>query len=289
MTLHEAQQQLLFQLYHIYSNEEAKNIAGMVMEHITGWQRFDRVMNKSLKLLPDAIEKLEQYTRDLLLHKPVQYVLHEAWFAGMKLYVDENVLIPRPETEELVDWMIKDIQELNLQKTELTILDVGTGSGCIPLALKKNLPASHVHAIDINEGALEIARKNSDQLQLAIHLSRTDIFSEEQTALLPIFDFIASNPPYIPIADKESIHPNVLQYEPWLALFVQNDDPLSFYAAISSFGHTHLSPNGFIYVEIHEDSAQKVIELFRNDRYENIELRKDMQGKDRMLRVKKYA
>jgi len=285
MTLHEAQQQLLFQLYHIYSNEEAKNIAGMVMEHITGWQRIDRVMNKSLKLLPDAIEKLEQYTRELLLHKPVHYVLNEAWFAGMKLYVDENVLIPRPETEELVDWMVKDIHELNLQKTELTILDIGTGSGCIPLALKKNLPTAHVHAIDVNEGALAVARKNSDQLQLAIHFSKTDIFFEDQTAFLPVFNFIASNPPYIPFADKETIHPNVLRYEPWLALFVQNEDPLSFYAAISSFGKEHLSPNGFIYVEIHEDRAQNVMELFRSDGYNNIELRKDMQGKDRMIRI----
>src|SRR5215213_3888406 len=139
MTIHEAQQQLLFQLYHIYDDREAKSIAGWVMEHLTGWQKIDRVLNKNVKLsLPQQAE-LKEITKHLLAHKPVHYILHQAWFQGMKLYVDENVLIPRPETEELVEWAVEEVRR-NFDNKPVKILDVGTGSGCIPIALKKKFP-----------------------------------------------------------------------------------------------------------------------------------------------------
>ncbi len=286
MTLHEANQQLLFQLYHIYSNEEAKHIAGMVMEHITGWQRIDRVMNKSLKLLPDAIEKLEQYTRELLLHKPVQYVLHEAWFAGMKLYVDENVLIPRPETEELVEWIVKDIKATG-PASPISILDIGTGSGCIALGLKKQLSNAEVHACDVSETALKVAEMNANTRNLPIKFHLLDILSSKEYQRLPLFDCIVSNPPYIPLSDKSSMHKNVLEFEPHLALFVENDDPLLFYKAIAVFAETNLKPGGRIFLEIHESLGGQMEKVFLLKGFSKIEIRKDMQGKDRMIRVEK--
>lgn len=285
MTLHEAQQQLLFKLYHLYDNSEAQQIADLVMEHITGWRRIDRVMNKSLKLLPDTVQELDTITQQLLCHKPVQYVLHEAWFADMKLYVDESVLIPRPETEELVDWIVNDVKAAQGPNTSLHILDIGTGSGCIPLALKKFLPKCNLSAIDISESAVEVARRNADQQKLEVDFFVSDIFSSSDNHLLAVFDIIVSNPPYIPESDKAAMQPNVLDFEPWLALFVKNDDPLTYYRQIALVAQTHLAEGGFIYVEIHENLASRLVQLFEQHGFRHIEVRKDLQGKDRMMKM----
>src|SRR3954463_16758567 len=158
MTIQQGRQQLLFQLFHIYEEREARNIADMVMEHLTEWRKIDRVVNKEVPLSAVQEQKLQQYITELLDHKPVQYVLQEAWFAGMKLYVNEQVLIPRPETEELVSWLISD---LRLPIPDLKIIDIGTGSGCIPVVLKKQVGEATVYACDISERALEVARKNA--------------------------------------------------------------------------------------------------------------------------------
>lgn len=284
MTLHDAQQQLLFQLYSMYDNSEAQQIADLVMEHLTGWKRIDRVMNKMLPLLPEQIDSLQQLTHELLQYKPLQYVLKEAWFAGILLYVDERVLIPRPETEELLDWMIKDIQRGQHNKGS-SILDIGTGSGCIALGLKKHLPFCEVHACDVSEGALEVARQNAANNHLAVQFHRLNILMKEEYQRLPFFDFIVSNPPYIPLRDKSSIQPNVLDYEPHLALFVDNNDPLLFYRAIVNFSGTNLKKDGVIYLEIHEALAQPVRELLMLEGFLQIEIRKDMQGKERMVKA----
>src|ERR1022692_1252362 len=184
MTIHNAQQQLLFQLYHIYDNREAAAIANLVMENITEWKKIDRVVNKNLPLSFQKMELLEKYTEELLSHKPIQYILHEAWFAGMRFYVDENVLIPRPETEELVDWMaaeisneklgirnkeVSDHQKPSIHHPPFTILDIGTGSGCIPIALKKKLPFAEIYSCDVSEEALNIAKTNAINNNTAIH------------------------------------------------------------------------------------------------------------------------
>jgi release factor glutamine methyltransferase len=290
MTIHEASQQLRFQLFHVYDDREAGNIADLVMEHITGWTKIDRVVNKSVPLSARQQEQLEAYTRTLLAHTPLQYVLQEAWFYGMKLYIDENVLIPRPETEELADWIIKDntSSKFEVQSSQAgvkNVLDIGTGSGCIPLAIKKKLPHFEVHAIDISEGALQVAKKNAAAQQLTIHFQLLDILSVAARQSLSPFDIIVSNPPYIPQSDKTSMAPNVLQYEPHLALFVADNDPLLFYKAIADFAITHLKKNGYLYLEIHEDMAQAVISLYRQKRFATIELRKDLQGRDRMVKV----
>ena len=284
MTIHEASQQLKFQLFHLYDEPEAGNITDLVMEHITGWKKIDRVVNKIVPLSAAQEKTLNVYTLALLDHTPVQYVLHEAWFYDMRLYVDESVLIPRPETEELVDWVVRDARNLELEIRH-SALDIGTGSGCIPLAIKKKLPALDVYACDISEAALNTAKKNAIDQQLSVHFHLLDILSPGDRDQLPMFDIIVSNPPYIPQKDKDTMAANVLQYEPALALFVADDDALLFYKAIADFASVHLNKNGAIYLEIHEDKGESVINLYRQRNFSNIELRKDMQGRDRLIRL----
>jgi release factor glutamine methyltransferase len=279
MTIHQAQQQLLFQLYHLYDNREAANIADWVMEHITGWKKIDRIVNKQVPLLPEKLALLEQFTQELLAHKPVQYVLHEAWFCGMPFYVDENVLIPRPETEELVEWVAEEA------KPNATILDIGTGSGCIPIALKKKLPNATIYSCDVSADALEVAKRNAVTLKADIQFVHVN-FLQNREQLDPV-DIIVSNPPYIPVSNKSTMQPNVLQYEPHLALFVENDDPLLFYNTIADFAQHKLLPGGAIYVEIHEDLGEQTKALFSGKGFAAVELRKDMQGKDRMVKAVK--
>lgn len=318
MTIHEAQQQLLVQLYNLYDNREAANIADWVMEHITGWKKIDRIINKKLPLLPDRIAQLEQYTKELLQHKPVQYVLHEAWFCGMPFYVDENVLIPRPETEELVEWVLPEAEsrkpgggsrkyEVGSTKSDpgraenqplaassyflpptsyLSILDIGTGSGCIPVSLKKKLPQAEVYACDVSEAALAVAAKNAGTLlQTSVHLIQADFLNTASWQQLPAVDIIVSNPPYIPQNNKQAMQPNVLEHEPHLALFVPDNDPLLFYNAIADFAQQKLLPGGCIFAEIHEDLGEQTKALFLSKGFASAELKKDMQGKDRMIKV----
>lgn len=281
MTIHEAQQQLLFQLYHLYDNREAANIADWVMEHITGWKKIDRIINKKLPLLPGTIAQLEQYTKELLQHKPVQYVLHEAWFCGMQFYVDENVLIPRPETEELVEWLVNEVPPTSYFK----ILDIGTGSGCIPISLKKKLPQAEVFSCDVSEAAITVAKKNAAALQADVHFVQADFLNTDTWHQLPAVDIIVSNPPYVPQNNKPAMQPNVLAYEPHVALFVPDADPLLFYKAIAGFAQQKLLPGGSIFAEIHEDLGEQTKELFLSKGFTKVEVRKDMQGKDRMIKV----
>jgi release factor glutamine methyltransferase len=186
----------------------------------------------------------------------VQYVLNEAWFTGLKLYVDENVLIPRPETEELADMAIKDVLKNNNQS--IAILDIGTGSGCIAIGLKKNLPGATVYAVDVSEGALEVARKNANENSAAIHFILSDILDEKKWIHLPGVDVIISNPPYIPVNQMEEMSNNVIKHEPHLALFVPDENPLVFYKSIAGLAEKKLLPGGKIFVEVHENSAGKV-------------------------------
>lgn len=282
MTIDQAQQQLLFQLYHLYDNREAANIADWIMEHITSWKKIDRIVHKQVPLLPEKIALLDRYTHELLTHKPVQYVLHEAWFYGMALYVNEAVLIPRPETEELVEWVV----DSSTNKAP-GILDIGTGSGCISIALKKKMPDAAVYACDVSKEALAVAARNTQTLQAAVQFIQLNFLEPAAWEKLPAVDIIVSNPPYVPQSNKAGMQPNVLQYEPHLALFVENDDPLLFYKAIAGFAALKLLPGGSIYAEIHEDLGQATKELFVAKGFANVELKKDMQGKDRMIRAGK--
>jgi release factor glutamine methyltransferase len=281
MSIHEAQQQLLFQLYHIYDDREAQSIAGWVMEHLTGWQKIDRILNKNVKLSKPKLDELEQITQQLLAHKPVHYILHQAWFQGMKLYVDENVLIPRPETEELVQWVLEECRHAAPR-----ILDVGTGSGCIPIALKKKLPNAEVVGCDISDGALKVAFRNAQEQNTPITLQQVDFLQQEERDELPVFDLIVSNPPYIALHEKAEIDKHVVEYEPHTALFVPDDDALVFYEHLAQFGLTHLAAGGFMMMEIHYQKGAAVKDLFESQGYAAA-MRKDMQGKDRFVKVTK--
>ena len=297
MTIHEARLKLQFVLMSHYEDREAANIADLVLEKLTGWSRIERVVNKTVPLSPQQEEQLAHYTERLGRQEPVQYVLEEAWFAGWPFHVNHQVLIPRPETEELVDWIATDVRSTkydvgketmeNVHRTPdiVHVLDIGTGSGCIPVTLKKNFPDLHITAIDISSEALYVAVDNAARYHTEIDFRRVDFLNPEEWAYLETYDIIVSNPPYIPATDRETMQKHVLDWEPHQALFVPDTDALVFYRAISLFGKSHLNPGGAIYLEIHESLGKEVLALFSNAGYPSIELRRDLQGKDRMVRA----
>ena len=279
MTIPEARKQLQDKLITIYGKTEAENISEWVIEHVTGTSRSDRILNKNPSLSGSQAEFLKEAEKRLLAHEPVQYVLNESWFCGMKFYVDKNVLIPRPETEELVEWIISN---LKFPIDKLKILDIGSGSGCIPVALKRKLRKAEVWSCDISADALKIATRNAETLGADVHFRQIDFLNPGERKKFPAFDIIVSNPPYVPEKDKEQMNPNVLDYEPYAALFVPDNDPLIFYTAIADFAKQHLSSNGSIFLELHEDFAKDVQSVFQKESF-SIEIKKDMQGKERML------
>lgn len=292
MSIQEAYKKLLIQLYEVYDNREADNIANMVIEHITGQKKIDRILNKTIPLSNNQLTQLADFTFQLLQHKPVQYILNEAWFAGSKYYVDEHVLIPRPETEELVSWIIDDINRHKRSNSVLTkpavlailnLLDIGTGSGCIPITLQKRIKDVTITSIDVSNKAIEVAKRNAGD-DTTIDFLLIDFLNESQWKTLPEFDIIVSNPPYIKLSESENMNKNVIDFEPHLALFVPDNDALLFYRKIALFGKLHLKRSGEIYVEINEALGEAVSLLFLNENY-TVELKKDLQGKDRMLKA----
>lgn len=297
MKLHEAEKYFKDQLKKLYEQNEAENIASLAIENILQQSKTERISNKKNDLSQAQNKKLHHYLQRLKNHEPIQYIMNKAWFYGMELYVDKNVLIPRPETEELLDWIVKDVKASGKDvfergamqadvTTQLKILDVGTGSGCIALALKKTMPKAEVWGCDVSEEALNVARRNGSNLNIRVDFQGLDFLDEAQQKLLPTADIIVSNPPYIPLKEKPQMNANVVNHEPHTALFVPDDNPLIFYKAIINFAKKRLYENGSIYLEIPEESATAVVSLFKEDGYNNIELRKDMQGKNRMLKVK---
>ena len=296
MKLREAEKYIREQVAMIYEPGESANITQLVLEDCTGFAKTEILLKKEQELLPEQEDKMREQVKRLLAYEPVQYVIQKTWFYGLELYVDKNVLIPRPETEELVDWIVSDVKAAGMNvfrkeaneadvTTELKILDVGTGSGCIPLALKKTMPKAEVWGCDISEEALNVARRNGSDLNIRVDFQGIDILDEVQQRFLPTVDIIVSNPPYIPLNDKEGMNANVVNHEPHKALFVPNDDALLFYKAIVHLAKKHLHKNGRIYLEIHENLGDAVVDLFKNEGYVSVELKKDMQGKDRMVRV----
>jgi len=286
MTIQQGTKALIKQLSAIYDEREATAIADWVFQYITNWRKIDRVINKDSILSQEKIKQLNQFTNELMAHKPVQYVLNEAWFDGMKLYVDENVLIPRPETEELMNWALDEVDRLKLANDgkSLRVLDVGTGSGCIPIAIKKNRPGWVVYACDISEGALNVAKRNAMDQKVQVQFSQLNFLNETERSSLPNFDLIVSNPPYISVAEKKSIDKHVVEYEPHLALFVPEEDSMIFYRALAYFGKSKLINSGCMLMEIHFEKAEAVRKIFHQNGYET-ELRKDMHGNDRMIKV----
>lgn len=280
MNFSAALQHVSTRLRTIYEEGEANSIANWVVESITGVSRQPSMVANFVILTPAQENQFHKAVERLLLHEPIQYVLNEAWFCGNKFYVDERVLIPRSETEELVEWISTDY---TFPGNDISILDIGTGSGCIPISLKKSLPNASVWGADISKAALEVAKRNAASIDTEIIFRHLDILNEDNWSSLPQFDIIVSNPPYIPEKDKAQMQPNVLQYEPAIALFVPDNDALVFYQAIARFAKEKLTAAGFLYFEIHEDLGKATTELLQSMDFSTT-MKKDMQEKDRMIK-----
>lgn len=272
---------LRLQLQTIYPEAEAASIARLLVE---SWGK------QPLRQLPenaapaDVVEQLPESLHQLLLRKPVQYLLKEAWFYKYSFFVSPAVLIPRPETEELVEWIIQE-NKLNAEMKSISILDIGTGSGCIAITMKKELSKANVTAIDVSADALIIARENAQRLNVAIQMKQIDFINEKEWRKLGQFDIIVSNPPYIAQQEESSIAAHVKEYEPHLALFVPDTDPLLFYKAIVNFATTHLKENGSVYVEINQLLGKETKAVFEQAGCSNVQLKKDISGNERMIRA----
>lgn len=281
MTIREQYHWLSQQLQELYSQGEAETMAEWVLEHYTGLNRTSIKMHGNKPVTIHEKEKIMHASGELMQYRPVQYVLEEAWFRKMRFYVNESVLIPRPETEELVEWAVALYKD-TLKK--ITALDIGTGSGCIAISLAKALTKAAATAIDVSEGALAVAQKNARDLHASIDLRQIDFLAESNWPALGMYDLIISNPPYIPIREKEKLDKHVTEWEPGTALFVPNDDALLFYRKIALFGKTHLLSNGNILFECHQDFAKDTLQMLRDMGY-TVELEKDIFENERMIRA----
>ena len=278
MNLQEAHKLIIQNLLTIYDNREASNIADLVTEYITSYTKSDRILHKSELLNKTQENKYKDCIDRLLLYEPIQYITGKAWFYQYSFYVNQHVLIPRPETEELVQHIIRD----NFQR-KTSILDIGTGSGCIAISLKKNLTAS-VHAIDISKEAIIVASKNAKEQKTDIEFKEINFLDKTQWKSLDNYDIIVSNPPYIMQKEKQEMKNNVLAYEPHSALFVEDNDPLIFYRMIAIAGKDHLNNNGCIWVEINEAFGIETVQLFESYGYQTT-IYNDMQKKNRMIKA----
>jgi len=271
-------------LLEVYDQKEVSKILDIMLESITKMGRAERITNQYRALTLEEQTRFDEVMGKVLQSHPLQYLLGEAWFSGVRLSVDENVLIPRPETDELVEWISKDVATTMYAVPTFKILDIGTGSGCIPLGLKKKLFKVELTGIDISEKALEVAKKNSDAYLANIEFKQVDFLNESKWEALDKYNVIVSNPPYVREMEKAKMHKNVLDFEPSIALFVPDADPFLFYKKIAQFSQTHLAENGYIYVEINEALGQETVELFTSYGYAT-QLKKDMQGKNRMIKA----
>ena len=282
MTFEAAEQSLATALDGLYENREAATIAGMVMELITGKSKMDRWLQKNELLSIEDLKRLEKYSKELLTSKPVQYVLGEAWFAGLCLTVNEHTLIPRPETEELVNLCASWAASNKIQDAPFQILEVGTGSGCIAIALQQKMPAAIITAIDISAEAIEVATINAAKYNAPIQFKTLDFLDEANWPEMGNYDIIISNPPYIADIEKESMAGHVLDFEPHIALFVANNNPLIFYTALANFGNKYLNKNGALFVEINQALGLQTQDVFEQKNYTTL-LKKDLFENDRMI------
>ncbi len=280
MTIQEANTYFHHHCDSLFGKNEGEEIFNRLIEELTSKTTFELKLDKQLVI---DEEKFNGVVAQLLTNRPLQYVLGYEWFYNLKLKVNEQVLIPRPETDELVRWVLDTIKKEKLRSPR--ILDVGTGSGCIPVVLKNEMPGADVTAIDISEAALEVAKENAATYDLTIDFIRGDIL-EKNFSIEKTFDLIISNPPYITAAEKKDMHERVLAFEPKEALFVTNHDPLQFYKAILTFSKHHLSPDGKIFLELNRDYGIQTQQLYDEAGFET-ELRKDMYGNTRMLMAQK--
>jgi release factor glutamine methyltransferase len=276
--IYNAYRQATNELNPIWGASEAQSIARIVVAKVSNLKLHEVSLSKNVSLTPSQLLKLNEYLKDLKQQKPIQYVLGETEFYGMTLNVTPSVLIPRPETEELVQWVISE------SKWASRFLDIGTGSGCISIALSKAFPTATIVATDISPLAIEVAQSNALLNQVNVDFLLNDLFSDTLYDILQQpFNVIVSNPPYVMESEKESMHRNVLQYEPEAALFVPNDNPLLFYRRIGQVARPLLVDTGLLFFEINEALAPQTKSLLEGIGFKKVILKKDINGKDRMI------
>ena len=264
------------QLSKSYEPQEANGLARIIFCDILGQSNVDYYLCKDIDLSGNEEEKVKSILQRLEKYEPIQYIEGKKYFSGREFFVRQGVLIPRPETEELVELAAQAC------KPNAKILDIGTGSGCIAISLSKKLPEAEVHAWDISEMALEVAKQNNEQLKASVHFEQHDILTYQATGA-EAFDLIISNPPYIAESEKADMEPNVLAWEPSIALFVPDNDPLLFYRRIGELALRMLTPNGKLFFEINRAYGDATKQLLCNQGYKNIHIQKDLSGNDRFV------
>ena len=272
----------------LYDEKEIESFFYLTLEKLHQKKRIDLALQPDLAMDETQLAQWETVLTELKTYKPIQYILGETEFYGLPFLVNENVLIPRPETEELVQLILVESQKSKVESFK--ILDIGTGSGCIPISLKKNLPSAEVFAIDVSKNALEVAQKNAEINGVEVNFTEANILLTDSLALpthnsqlTTLFDIIVSNPPYVRNLEKAEINSNVLEFEPHLALFVEDNDALLFYRKISELAKNHLAENGKLYFEINQYLGKETVALVESYGFKNVQLLKDIYGNDRMI------
>ncbi|MFY9242105.1 MAG: peptide chain release factor N(5)-glutamine methyltransferase [Polaribacter sp.] len=290
MNINKFKEYFFSELTVIYPKTEIDSFFFILMEDYLKLKRIDTVLKPDFKIDETLLSTLKKALERLQKEEPIQYIIGHTEFYGYRFLVDKSTLIPRPETEELVEWVLDEVQKL--KAVELTILDIGTGSGCIPISLAKNLSNVIISAIDISADALKIAQKNADLNKVEVNFVEADILKInsldeilKQVQNDVQFDIIVSNPPYVRELEKVEIDNNVLQNEPHLALFVSDENPLIFYDKIADLAKKHLSKNGLLFFEINQYLGKETIKILEKKGFKNIELKKDLFGNDRMIKA----
>ncbi|MDN3617911.1 peptide chain release factor N(5)-glutamine methyltransferase [Polaribacter undariae] len=269
----------------IYPKTEIDSFFFLLIEAKLNLQRIDTVLKPDFLIDESILSELKSIVKRLQKEEPIQYILGETEFYSLPFLVDENTLIPRPETEELVEWVINEVLEIRSknQDKNLNILDIGTGTGCIPISLAKNLNNVSISAVDVSKEALKKAKQNALLNKVDITFLEIDILKAKE--LPKKYDFIISNPPYVRELEKIEINNNVLQNEPHLALFVDDENPLIFYKKIADLAKNHLTENGLLFFEINQYLGKETVEMLQEKGFKNIELKKDFSGNDRMIKA----
>ena len=266
----------------LYESSEIESLTLMIISEITELSKAQIKAFPEREVDPEQSKKLDAILSRLQTGEPVQYILGYTEFYGLPFKVNPSVLIPRPETEELVEWVLSEVKN---QRSKINILDIGTGSGCIAISLKKNLPNADVSAIDISITALQTAKQNAELNKVDINFIEADILNPNAYNIQPTtYNIIISNPPYVTPHDKTQMHTNVTDFEPHTALFVPENNPLIFYNAIADFAKDNLISGGLLFFEINESYGKQTVELLNYKQFINIDLKKDMSGRDRMIR-----
>lgn len=272
------------ELNKMFPANETASLLDMIFEKYLALTRINRQLNPDYRLSESEILKVHFAVKSLMKNIPIQYIFNQSNFYGLDFYVDESVLIPRPETEELVEWIIKDHKH---HDGDLKILDIGTGSGCIAIALKKFLPLSEVWAVDVSAAAIDVATRNAESNNVKINFMQQDILCVDKIVESNFFEIIVSNPPYVRESEKSEMLNNVLNNEPAQALFVEDADPLLFYRRIAEIGRNSLSSSGSLYLEINQYLGGETKGLLVETGFKEVILRQDLNGNDRMIRAQK--